>query len=485
MNHIRNRHIIYTAVTLIGASFLGYFYSAMNIAGFVGFGLFCLILGLWKREFALYLAFLELALGSFGYLLSLPAGGMNLSLRYAFFAIIIGLWVYDQLKTAAIPHLLAPRSFSGVGMRDPEKQEGWIPASTGMTKGLAIFLIIWLFGIIQGYLRGYNPADIFFDANSYLYLLLFLPAIKYINTKEKFNGLLKVVLIGASVVALLTFVLFIIFTRAASVGFLEIVYKWIRDFRIGEITPLKGGAYRIFLQSQIYIIVGLFLVAMRYFFKKTGLGKFLFLSALFSGAIYLSLSRSFWIGVLAGLVVMFLFLFYLKADNKKIMSFGIKFFSSVIAGILIAMILSPNGDMLKNRFMIGESANDTRISELKVLLPAIKNNFIFGYGFGKTLTFKSFDPRAREALYTTYAFEWGYLDMVLKFGIAGLLAYLYFICAIIRALLKNLKKEPLNLWALSVLATLLAAHIFTPYLNHPLGIGILTLAGAAAEIDKK
>ncbi|MFH1193420.1 MAG: O-antigen ligase family protein [bacterium] len=480
MNYIKSRHIIYIAIALLGASFLGYFSQAVQIGSFVFFTLICLILGLWKREFALYLVFLELALGSFGYLLSLHIGGLNLSLRYAFFAIVMGLWVYDQLKAAVIPAKAGIQTFfSGSRIKC-----GMTEGTYGMTIGLAIFLIIWVFGIIQGYLRGYNPADIFFDANSYIYLLLFLPALKYINTKDKLNDLLKAILIGAAAGALLTFILFIIFTRVESAGFLETLYKWIRDFRIGEITPLKGGAYRIFLQSQIYIIVGLFLAGAGYFFKKINFAKFLFLTALFSGAIYLSLSRSFWIGTLVGLLTIFLSLLYLKTDNKKILSFGITFAASAIVGIMIAGILSPQADILKNRFQIGRAANDTRLSELKVLLPAIKNNFIFGYGFGKTMSFKSFDPRAGEALYTTYAFEWGYLDMVLKFGLAGLAAYLYFIWTIILALFKSFKKEPINILALSVLAALLAVHIFTPYLNHPLGIGILILAGVAAQIDK-
>ncbi|MBU1180229.1 hypothetical protein KJ885_04760, partial [Patescibacteria group bacterium] len=82
---LRITDIIYISLFLLGMSFLSYFYPAVKTAGFFGFGLFCLVLGLWKREYALYLVFLELCLGSFGYLLTLSAGGLNLPIRMLFF----------------------------------------------------------------------------------------------------------------------------------------------------------------------------------------------------------------------------------------------------------------------------------------------------------------------------------------------------------------------------------------------------------------
>ena len=96
---LRTRYIIYAIMVLLALSFLSYFSQAVQIGGFVFFTLICLILGLWKREYALYLVFLELTLGSFGYLLSLPLGGLNLSLRYAFFVIVTGIWLGDIIKS--------------------------------------------------------------------------------------------------------------------------------------------------------------------------------------------------------------------------------------------------------------------------------------------------------------------------------------------------------------------------------------------------
>ena len=43
-------------------------------------------------------------------------------------------------------------------------------------------------------------------------------------------------------------------------------------------------------------------------------------------------------------------------------------------------------------------------------------------------------------------------------------------------------KEPQNVFALTILTVLLTTHIFTPFLNHPLGIGILIIAGLTVSI---
>ncbi|PIR67071.1 MAG: hypothetical protein COU51_00580 [Parcubacteria group bacterium CG10_big_fil_rev_8_21_14_0_10_36_14] len=458
MNYkLRIIHIVYVTFLLLGLSFLGYFYSDIKIAGFIGFGLFCLVLGVWRREYALYLAFLELCLGSFGYLLSFDAGGLHLSLRMLFFVIIMGLWLADLLRKKIHPN------FSFQKERTSPFLKG---GPGGIFIFLALFMLIWLFAILQGYLRGNGLSNIFFDANSYLYLLLLLPALAYINTEEKLKDLKKIILTGASVLAFGTIAIFITFTYCKSPNFLGILYKWLRDFRIAEITPLQGGSYRIFLQSQIFLIVGMIILAERYFFGRIKFWKYSLLTILFSASIYISLSRSLWIGLMIGFVVFLLLAKIL--EKKKILKKSITLILSILIGVLLVGLFAK-GNIIDERLKIGESASNTRIEQLVPLLPAIYKNPVFGYGFGKTLTFFSRDPRINGE-YTTYAFEWGYLDMILKFGVLGLAIYLGFIFIILRDLFINK-----NIACLALIVSLLAIHMFTPYLNHPLGIGILLL----------
>ncbi len=91
-----------------------------------------------------------------------------------------------------------------------------------------------------------------------------------------------------------------------------------------------------------------------------------------------------------------------------------------------------------------------------------------GSGFGKRVTYISNDPRVLSfnpsGRFTTFSFEWGYGDLWLKMGIPGLLAYGALLVFLWRRIPKNYHPA---------FAALLIVHFFTPYLNHPLGLGVL------------
>jgi len=95
-------------------------------------------------------------------------------------------------------------------------------------------------------------------------------------------------------------------------------------------------------------------------------------------------------------------------------------------------------------------------------------------------------------MYTTYAFEWGYLDIWFKIGLLGLLSYLFWLGIIFKKGISYYKTSPtieiktITLGLLFGLIALIITNIFTPYLNHPLGIGYLLLLSAvftAKEIE--
>ena len=69
-----------------------------------------------------------------------------------------------------------------------------------------------------------------------------------------------------------------------------------RDSRTGEITPFADNFFRVFMKSQFYVVIA-WLVT---FVKQLGLRfnwlNFIYLSILAS-AIFISLSRSFWLGI--------------------------------------------------------------------------------------------------------------------------------------------------------------------------------------------
>jgi O-antigen ligase len=137
-----------------------------------------------------------------------------------------------------------------------------------------------------------------------------------------------------------------------------------------------------------------------------------------------------------------------------------------------------------------EPALASRWSLLPVLLKEIKKEPFLGQGYGATVTYFSQDPRILQnnptGEYTTYAFEWGYLDLWLKIGLFGLLVYLVLIFSLIkRALILGSQKNNFILLGLSTALVFLAlTNFFTPYLNHPLGIGILIIGACLIQENR-
>jgi len=137
-----------------------------------------------------------------------------------------------------------------------------------------------------------------------------------------------------------------------------------------------------------------------------------------------------------------------------------------------------------------EAALSSRWSLLPVLSREVVKEPFLGQGFGATVTYISSDPRILannpSGQYTTAALEWGYLDIALKIGILGLLAYLLLLTKIIyQGIASNQSKHRYLDLGLSMGVFFLAVtHIFTPYLNHPLGIGFLIVSSCLISLDR-
>jgi len=137
-----------------------------------------------------------------------------------------------------------------------------------------------------------------------------------------------------------------------------------------------------------------------------------------------------------------------------------------------------------------DAAVASRWSLLPVLMKTISREPLLGQGFGSTITYFSQDPRVLQnnpgGEYTTYAFEWGYLSMWLKIGFIGLLVYLLFLLKLIKDSLRlALKTNNYLFFALPAgVLFLVFTNIFTPYLNHPLGIGFIIISSCLIWLNR-
>jgi O-antigen ligase len=428
-------------------------------------------------ENGLLVMFAELIVGSKGHLLNLGP----VSIRMALFGIVMAAWAYKMLyrqKRVACFKKIKEFPFS---------------------RYLALLALFIIWAIINAVLRHNALSNIFSDSNAWFFFLLIFPAIDvYYRAEDKVYNRLLPVITGAFLwLVLETLILLFIFTH--NLPFASAVYHWLRTTGIAEITVTVGAWPRIFIQSQIY--AALALVALPLLTDWKNKDGWLLLSGAWSVCL-LSMSRSFW---LATAVVLFIAALALISRfgwhqlwSKVYLIIG----SAIVAALLITIItvipVSGNqknfsADSFLERASLdsGEAAVASRWSLLPALWHKITLNPIFGSGFGTTVTYKSSDPRVLQSNssgeYTTYAFEWGYLAFWLKLGLLGLIAYLLLLVKMIAAGWKKWQHRDRLAGALVLgILVLVITHFFTPYLDHPLGIGYLILAAVLlAEPEKQ
>jgi hypothetical protein len=369
---------------------------------------------------------------------------------------------------------------------------------------IAIFALFVFYGIINGYVSGNYLKNIFLDVNAWLYFILLLPAYDYFsknyqnNREELAKKFLNIFTLGAIWISVKTLILLYAFSH--NFYFLSDLYSWVRDTRVGEITQMQGGFYRIFIQSQIYVLAAFFIYLGIYFAKlnndEKNLKEFLIISLFFSVCV-INFSRSNWVGLLVG-GIYFLILLLKKYGAANVKKYFINFAYIVIFSFLmIAVIIkfplpNPEGgfsatDLLLDRAtkISGEAGISSRWALLPPLITEISKSPFFGKGFGSTVTYYSSDPRILEnnpqGKFTTFSFEWGWLDIWLKIGMGGMLLYISMIIYLfykkISYFLSNYSIEADIAMGITVtLLVVTAINIFSPYLNHPLGIGIIIIS---------
>ncbi|PIS05035.1 MAG: hypothetical protein COT81_03190 [Candidatus Buchananbacteria bacterium CG10_big_fil_rev_8_21_14_0_10_42_9] len=417
----------------------------------------------------------ELFIGSFGRLYVYEFGSINIPIRYALFLIIILPFYWLNRK--------------------PIMSLRWVKIiqRNFFYLNYAVFLALVSLGIILGLL--FNTSTVLQDANAWGYFAL-LP-IFLVTVKVK--HLPKIIAVLTASVTWLTFkttvTTFLFSYNLAYLG--SPFYRWIRDTRVGEITYISGTLYRVFIQSQIFSLITffIFLALFLWLYQKSELEKFIrwliFAIIATSFTVFLSQSRSFWVSGLATLAIFIVYYLFQEKLNLKKLFFVISFLIVLIffnGSMIYVFTGTPPIQVIKARVEnIGqEPGGSSRRNQLLPLINEIKKRPFFGHGFGKQITYESNDPRVRalttNGQYTTYAFELAYLDVALKIGLLGLLAYLillgYIGFKLFLISLADNTYRPIYIGLLFGLVALVSAHAFTPFLNHPLGIGYVLILSA-------
>ncbi len=440
---------------------------------------------LWRMDVAFLVLLGELFAGATGNIFSASFHGVRISLRLVFFIIFILVWLTRLRK------------------------EDWSRLTRHpLCRWFLAFLGALILGMVVGLLRGNAFKTAFLDANGYIAVLLFPVMLTQIRTAQTLRRVLQVLFAATVFHALWTYVLLLVFSSHSQ--YVTEVYKWIRDSRIYEVTEYPGNFFRVFSAAHFPVMAGTLLAGTLLWHRSSqasAAARRKLFSIFFAGfgTLIIGASRSF---LLALSVVLILFLILLVRRIRPSMRSVYRTAGTALAIlaaelVVIAAVITA-GTLIQGKqpalsFSVleervadaGEPALAHRYALLSPLLRAITEHPILGSGFGRTVTFITTDPRIVErtgGVRTTYAFEWGYLDLLLKLGVIGAAAVLGFLWACVRLLRRTLataqpQRQPLLLAFLLAVCTLALVHMTSPYLNHPIGLSMLALAAAAATVS--
>lgn len=432
----------------------------------------------------LLIAFTEIMVGGHGHLIDASVSGFSLSIRMVIFAAVMLAWLAKSIKTKTWPKFMV--------LRDTP----WLLLLVAVVVGAVI-------GLAQN-----SAAQAFDDANSYVTIAYLLPMLSIVWDSHRKRELLQVLFASTIFICVNTLLIVFLFTHLPG-GMLRGVYEFVRDARIAEVTLLTGPSwfvsnflpaaspwyFRVFEPAHFFPMIMIFaLVAARFTVWKSekmppsALTTIILCMATFVA----SLSRSFVLGAVAGAGIVALFTLF---DASK--TVGRYVFNASRVGLVMALgavlfwavIVSPlpkHPNLKEAAFYKASQADDRGLaisSRWNLLYPMYQEivaSPMLGRGFGHNVTFITDDPRIRATNptgeYTTYRFEWGYQDIWLKMGLLGLIAFVWYFVVVSRAFYftyHNHGHRWLTIGLYAGVVALFVTHIFSPYLNHPIGLGYM------------
>lgn len=492
-------------------SFLGYLFPAVGQFLFWIIILICFYLIRKNLSYGVLMLLAELFIGAKGYLFSTNILDFIVSIRLALFIIIFLAWLIEKVKHRDIKFI-----------------------STKFFLPFSIFTVWLVVGVITALINGNYIKNIFFDVNGYMYFALAFVVFDTLISEPRIKQLFNTLVAGGLAISILAIYMFLNFTilhqdsrpdMANAISTEQtideeeedeegkkishsitakyelrsfevirntlnqkpMIYRWSQDTGMGEISYLAGPFFRAFSSGQLYSLI-IFIMVLTFLFKRE---KWVFdrttwlllIFGVLSGlALLVCFSRSLWLGLIAGILFILFNLSRKRAGKIIIIILVLISLTSAVVYFIVPDAFEVVGGRLSS--IINPSEESSGTNRINILTPArnkILEHPIIGSGFGSTIIYESVTPEKLGTL-RVFAFEWSYIDTMIEIGLIGVVLYLWLIIRIFREGYRLITKESLKnnkdviiliLALMSAIFAMLVANITTPYLNHPLGIGLI------------
>lgn len=380
---------------------------------------------------------------------------------------------------------------------------------------LVAFMCWLIFQMIVGVKNGHSSSLIASDIKGFAYLVVFLPALCVLTSRERIHTLMKVMMY--STVVLSAAAIFFLFSNRWFPAVFNAFYSFDSNFYISGFSNVGPGVIRLFFKSSNYLLCGCafpLYFAVKSENKKTN-WQYAGIIGLSLLVLLMSYTRSIYLAIFAAalLLVIVVVKFGMLMQRKKlwkhigaaVMVFsillvtlsvlmGTNFLGYALERVGLSFVQLDLPDTLETMeaTMPMETTTPTEVTEsptdpnevtlpndeyrkqtirsdqirqetLQELWELIYASPIVGHGLGKALTVR-YDGIN----------EYFYLDLVVKTGIIGLLLYLMPIIVMCFALFrKSFANKEAFMLAGTWLAVLLGFAVFSyfnPYMNASLGV---------------
>jgi len=439
-------------------SFLGYLRPVLANVIFLLIVLSAIFLSVYKIEYGFFILVFEFLSGHGGLLFEFK----GISLRLTLFIVVMLVWIIKKFFSEKWENLFSQKKSPFCIL-------------------FLVFLILILFGLIQGIARNDSILAVK-DFINYSYFLLFFPLtdiLKKDKSDQKFFNLAQGATIGIGISTVIVLILF----GSGLVQVHDSFYWWWRNIVVGKATFMSGSFFRIVTPAHL-IILPLFLIYLSLLFEtKLKLKKqffFFWLAVLSSLAILINFSRAYLLGFFVGLIFL-----AKELSKKKWLIFSLSIILILIFEFCFIYTLFGGEGVLngfgffKNRLgtIISpqeETSSLTRMVILPILTQKIKLDPIFGSGLGGIVSY--LDPVTHQ-IQSTFHLDWGYLEIWSELGLIGLLIFLslfgfifYQGFKMIKIFSQDIFKKRIIIGLMGGLAALMVASLTGPFIFHPLGI---------------